>query len=545
MITVKIHIIQIVIFLWYLCLILPNSLQTWLMLNSIMALHRCETCQTVFTSRKYLSRHRLRHHAKRVCRWCEKSEDRQYRMKQHVERCHPWVDLQKQESLYRARETDEVELPSFPTPLRSPQGACYDPTVQEYCITYSPEGPQPIADYQPTSGPQYSPVSSVQSDSQSDQDLITQAMTLSGLPLATSSPHEELAGEQTDRLTTIREAVGPVSVRAGASPEEYRTVQNTATPVGAKGAEKGACPVAEAIPTELQTAIAVDPLEGKVSPATSESSQGMRPKRTVLIPRRVVASTIVGSDTKNGPINLSKPKAALASHNVTLPQRTIINQLSTSINSIDQESSGSSEDSPVGLPESDAVPMDLTFRPSPMPGDAATVEMVLRPAARRATPEQVNPMDLTVPRRHSDRSSTRYPRQDTRQVVLRGPNQHISRNPERAWSALVNQFTTVRFLKKKKGALPVLHYVTWLVVHFMDVVHWYLWPVFVMLFILWFFLDVILYSIEVYFDIIVFLTSLFVSDFFFLYSSIRAILLLHVFTGNCIVISSISHHWPG
>ena len=276
-----------------------------------MALHRCEACQTVFTSRKYLSWHRLRHHAKRVCRWCEKREDRQYRLKQHVERCHPWVDLQKQESLYRARETDEVELPSFPTPLRSPQGACYDPTVQEYCITYSPEGPQPIADYQPTSGPQYSPVSSVHSDSQSDQDLITQAMTLSGLPLATSSPHEEFAGEQTDRLTTTGEAMGPVSVRAGASPEEYRTVHNTATQVGAEGAAKGACPVAEAIPTELQTAIAVDPLEGKVSPATSESSQGMRPKRTILILRRVVASTIVGSDTKNGPIDLSKPKAPL------------------------------------------------------------------------------------------------------------------------------------------------------------------------------------------------------------------------------------------
>ena len=40
---------------------------------------------------------------------------------------------------------------------------------------------------------------------------------------------------------------------------------------------------------------------------------------------------------------------------------------------------------------------------------------------------------------------------------------------------------------------------------------WYLWPVFVMIFLLCF-LDVILYFIEVYFDIIVFVTSLFVSD---------------------------------
>ena len=48
---------------------------------------------------------------------------------------------------------------------------------------------------------------------------------------------------------------------------------------------------------------------------------------------------------------------------------------------------------------------------------------------------------------------------------------------------------------------------------FMYVVHWYLWPVFVMFFLLCF-LEVILYFIEVYFDIIVFLTSLFVSWFF-------------------------------
>ena len=48
----------------------------------------------------------------------------------------------------------------------------------------------------------------------------------------------------------------------------------------------------------------------------------------------------------------------------------------------------------------------------------------------------------------------------------------------------------------------------------MYVVHWYLWPVFLMLFLLCF-LEVILYFIEVYFDISVFLTSLFVSDFFF------------------------------
>ena len=239
---------------------MPNSLQTWLVLSSVMALHQCEVCQTVFPSREYLPRHRLRYHSKCVCRWCEKTEDRQYRLRQHVERCHPRVDIHKEESLYRAWETDDVELPSFPTPLRSPQDACYSPTVQVYCITYIPEGPQPIANYHPTPGPHYSPVSSVHSDSQSDRDLVTQAMRLSGIPLATSSLREVFDEEQPGRHMATREAMVPACLSAGSSPEEYRTVHSTATQVWAEGSAPVACSAAEAIPSELETAIEVDPI---------------------------------------------------------------------------------------------------------------------------------------------------------------------------------------------------------------------------------------------------------------------------------------------
>ena len=38
-------------------------------------------------------------------------------------------------------------------------------------------------------------------------------------------------------------------------------------------------------------------------------------------------------------------------------------------------------------------------------------------------------------------------------------------------SASAGPMMTNCFQSLKKGALPVLHYVTWLVVHFMDVVH--------------------------------------------------------------------------
>ena len=65
-----------------------------------------------------------------------------------------------------------------------------------------------------------------------------------------------------------------------------------------------------------------------------------------------------------------------------------------------------------------------------------------------------------------------------------------------------------------EGALLVLHYVTWLVVQIYGCCTLIFVPCLCNVILTVFFLDVILYSIEVYFDIIVFLTSLFVSDFF-------------------------------
>ena len=77
----------------------------------------CPQCGIVVKDKCQLYRHNIDVHNKRLCLFCPRVEGRKYRMKEHIQRQHPTVDVSLLSMVYR-RESEPIQaIPvTFPTP---------------------------------------------------------------------------------------------------------------------------------------------------------------------------------------------------------------------------------------------------------------------------------------------------------------------------------------------------------------------------------------------------------------------------------------------
>ena len=244
----------------------------------------CPQCGIVVKDKCQLYRHNIDVHNKRLCLFCPRVEGRKYRMKEHIQRQHPTVDVSLLSMVYR-RESEPIQaIPvTFPTP---PGYVPYNDVDFEenwtYVLTPIPQCPKSCTTVNTTHSKQPVKPATVLSESvtsSSSMPVTSETDPTTTAPITSSGALPDIS---------VQDKVNSSGIPDLSSPElDYEFVEDNSS---------GTSPSQHRV-TETAVKKTSDTLTSSTLPAEKDAESRNRPVETTVQVPEIAAEMVIGMDS--------------------------------------------------------------------------------------------------------------------------------------------------------------------------------------------------------------------------------------------------------